>query len=68
LPSSWLAHFSFAAPSGAVAQTAGKMTGKMTGKIMTTESGLQIIDGTVGTGATPKPGQICVMPLYRLAL
>jgi peptidylprolyl isomerase len=28
---------------------------------MTTDSGLQIIDGTVGTGATPKPGQICVM-------
>jgi peptidylprolyl isomerase len=49
--------FLLAAPSGAVAQTAGKMTGK----IMTTDSGLQIIDGTVGTGATPKPGQICVM-------
>jgi FKBP-type peptidyl-prolyl cis-trans isomerase len=43
----------FAAPSGAAAQTAGKT--------MTTASGLQIIDGTVGTGATPKPGQICVM-------
>jgi len=28
---------------------------------MTTTSGLQIIDSTVGTGATPKPGQICVM-------
>jgi peptidylprolyl isomerase len=43
----------FAAPSGAAAQTAGKT--------MTTASGLQIIDSTVGTGATPKPGQICVM-------
>jgi peptidylprolyl isomerase len=53
--------FLLAAPSGAVAQTAGKTTGKMTGKIMTTDSGLQIIDATVGTGATPKPGQICVM-------
>jgi FKBP-type peptidyl-prolyl cis-trans isomerase FkpA len=31
------------------------------GKIMTTASGLEIIDTTVGTGATPKPGQICVM-------
>src|SRR5580693_5142058 len=31
------------------------------GKIMTTASGLQIIDGTVGTGASPKPGQTCVM-------
>ena len=28
---------------------------------MTTASGLQIIDITVGTGASPKPGQICVM-------
>src|SRR5689334_23774205 len=31
------------------------------GKPMTTASGLQIIDGKVGTGASPKPGQICVM-------
>jgi FKBP-type peptidyl-prolyl cis-trans isomerase len=53
--------FLLAAPSGAAAQTAAKTAGKMTGKIMTTDSGLQIIDGTVGTGATPKPGQICVM-------
>jgi peptidylprolyl isomerase len=43
----------FVAPSGALAQTAGKT--------MTTSSGLQIIDTTVGTGASPKPGQICVM-------
>lgn len=28
---------------------------------MTTASGLQIIDNTVGTGASPKPGQTCVM-------
>ena len=28
---------------------------------MTTASGLQIIDSTVGTGASPNPGQICVM-------
>lgn len=28
---------------------------------MTTSSGLQITDSKVGTGATPKPGQICVM-------
>jgi peptidylprolyl isomerase len=32
-----------------------------TGKPMTTPSGLQITDSKVGTGATPKPGQICVM-------
>src|SRR6202021_1887391 len=40
-------------PTIAAAQTAGKT--------MTTASGLQIIDSTVGTGASPKPGQICVM-------
>ena len=28
---------------------------------MTTESGLQIIDTVVGTGATPQRGQTCVM-------
>ena len=28
---------------------------------MTTASGLQIIDNTAGTGASPKPGQTCVM-------
>src|SRR4029077_18806281 len=31
------------------------------GKPMTTASGLQIIDSTVGTGASPKTGQTCVM-------
>ena len=31
------------------------------GKTVTTPSGLQIIDSVVGTGASPKPGQICVM-------
>jgi FKBP-type peptidyl-prolyl cis-trans isomerase len=40
-------------PTVAAAQTAGKP--------MTTASGLQIIDTTVGTGASPKPGQTCVM-------
>jgi peptidylprolyl isomerase len=40
-------------PSAASAQ--------QTGKAVTTPSGLQIIDTTVGTGASPKPGQICVM-------
>ncbi|WP_083992030.1 MULTISPECIES: FKBP-type peptidyl-prolyl cis-trans isomerase [Bradyrhizobium] len=37
----------------AMAQTAGKP--------MTTASGLQIIDSQVGTGASPKTGQTCVM-------
>jgi peptidylprolyl isomerase len=36
-------------------------TAQATGKTMTTSSGLQITDSKVGTGATPKPGQICVM-------
>lgn len=31
------------------------------GSTMTTPSGLQITDTQVGTGATPRPGQICVM-------
>jgi len=31
------------------------------GKTMTTATGLQIIDHVVGTGASPEPGQICVM-------
>ena len=31
------------------------------GKTMTTASGLQITDTKVGTGASPKTGQICVM-------
>src|SRR5882757_1029768 len=45
------------APAPALAQTAGKpMTTPMT-----TASGLQIVDSKAGTGASPKPGQICVM-------
>jgi peptidylprolyl isomerase len=42
----------------ASAQTAGK---PMTSAPVTTASGLQIIDSKVGTGASPKSGQICVM-------
>jgi len=40
-------------PESAAAQTAGK--------IMTTPSGLKIIDTAVGAGVSPKPGQTCVM-------
>src|SRR5579871_6852740 len=40
-------------PKLALAQSMGKM--------MTTASGLQISDVTTGSGATPKPGQTCVM-------
>jgi peptidylprolyl isomerase len=42
------------ASTTASAQPAGR-------KPMTTASGLQIIDTQVGTGATPKTGQTCVM-------
>jgi FKBP-type peptidyl-prolyl cis-trans isomerase FkpA len=48
-----LAALTFLVPTAAMAQTQGKP--------MTTASGLQIIDTKVGTGATPKPGQICVV-------
>jgi peptidylprolyl isomerase len=44
--------FAAGAPTAAFAQA---------GKSMTTSSGLQIIDTTVGTGASPQTGQICVM-------
>src|SRR3979411_1003159 len=53
----------FAAMAAAVTTpVASRMASAQTaGKPMTTASGLQIIDATVGTGASPKPGQICVM-------
>jgi peptidylprolyl isomerase len=36
-------------------------TAQVAGKSVTTASGLQITDTKVGSGASPKPGQICVM-------
>jgi peptidylprolyl isomerase len=36
-------------------------TAQEQGKAVTTPSGLQIIDTQVGTGATPRTGQTCVM-------
>jgi FKBP-type peptidyl-prolyl cis-trans isomerase FkpA len=45
-------------PLACVATVAAAQTA---GKAMTTASGLQIIDTVVGTGASPKPGQTCVM-------
>jgi peptidylprolyl isomerase len=41
------------APTAAMAQAAGAP--------VTTPSGLKIMDTKLGTGATPRPGQICVM-------
>src|SRR5476651_68536 len=48
----------FAAVTLAAARPAAAQT---QGKAMTTESGLKIVDTTVGTGASPKTGQTCVM-------
>ena len=36
-------------------------TAQELGKTVTTSSGLQITDSKIGTGVTPRPGQICVM-------
>ena len=41
--------------------TSTPATAQSTGKTMTTPSGLQITDSNVGTGASPKAGQTCVM-------
>jgi peptidylprolyl isomerase len=51
--------FSFTAV--AVVAPVSPATAQAAGKTMTTASGLKIEDSTVGTGATPKKGQICVM-------
>src|SRR5882757_2353597 len=53
----------FAAVAAAVATpVASRMASAQgTAKPMTTASGLQIVDTRAGTGASPKPGQTCVM-------
>ncbi len=53
----------FAAMAAAVSTPAAiRMAAAQTaGKPMTAASGLQIIDSKVGTGASPKTGQTCVM-------
>jgi peptidylprolyl isomerase len=43
------------------AATSTTAAAQAAGSTMTTSSGLQISDTQVGTGATPRPGQICVM-------
>jgi len=45
----------------AIAGTIAPATAQPAGTVMTTPSGLQIKDTKVGTGASPKTGQICVM-------
>ena len=46
---------------GGVAAAIATSASAQTGKAMTTASGLQIIDIKEGSGASPKPGQTCVM-------
>jgi peptidylprolyl isomerase len=51
-----------AALTGAVSIVATSTSAAQEGpKSVTTASGLQIIDTKIGTGASPRPGQICVM-------
>jgi peptidylprolyl isomerase len=50
-----------AALTGSVAVGTSTSSMAQAAKTMTTASGLQITDSKVGTGATPKPGQTCVM-------
>ena len=45
----------------ALVATAASTATAQTGKTVTTPTGLQITDSKVGTGATPKTGQTCVM-------
>ena len=49
------------AAAGILTTGARRATAQTPGSTMTTPSGLKIIDSKVGTGATPKRGQICVM-------
>jgi peptidylprolyl isomerase len=46
---------------GLTATTSTSVLAQGAGKTMTTASGLQMTDTKVGTGASPKTGQICVM-------
>jgi len=46
---------------GSFAATPTPASAEPQGKTMTTASGLQITDSKVGSGATPKTGQTCVM-------
>jgi len=47
--------------TGTVAVGTSTSSTAQAAKTMTTASGLQIADSKVGTGATPNPGQTCVM-------
>ena len=49
------------AAAGFVTMGATRASAQNSGRTMTTASGLKIIDTKVGTGASPKTGQTCVM-------
>ncbi len=49
------------AAAGFLTTGATRATAQTPGRTMTTASGLKIIDSKVGTGASPKTGQTCVM-------
>ncbi len=58
----WVALAFVAALTGACAGTAPTTaTAQEVGKTVTTPSGLRIIDSQIGTGASPRTGQTCVM-------
>ncbi len=58
-----IAALALAGTTAVVLVTGGlpSVSAQTVGKPMTTSTGLQITDTKVGTGDTPKPGQICVM-------
>ena len=58
-----IAALALAGTTAVVVMTGGlpSVSAQTAGKLMTTSTGLQITDTKVGTGDTPKPGQICVM-------
>ena len=58
---STLAAVALAAVNASAVSMPGTAMAQTPGKAMTTASGLEIIDTKVGTGPTPKPGQICVV-------
>ncbi len=53
--------FAIAIAGGTAATMSTSAFAQPAGKTMTTASGLQVTDTKVGTGASPKTGQICVM-------
>jgi peptidylprolyl isomerase len=50
-----------AASAGCTAGTSDAGTAQVAANAVTPASGLQITDGKVGTGFTPKPGQTCIV-------